>query len=321
MIKLAIVSPCYNEESIIADSSKQLITCLDSLKNASKVTTDSFILFVNDGSSDSTWDVIESEHLKNKSVCGISLSSNVGHQKALLAGILSANKESDAVITIDSDLQDDLSSIEKMIDAMLNGAEVVYGVKRNREADSIIKKYTARQFYRIQKKCGINIIEDHADFRLLSHAAICELEKYTERNIYLRGIIPLMGMKYTIVDEDIKPSKGRKSRYNAKRMIELAVDGITSFSTKPINCIIYCGLAMLIISFFIFIYVICSLVLNHYAPGWASIMLSIWFLGSIVTIAIGIIGVYIGKIYIEVKQRPHYRIVKTLGITDEREVI
>lgn len=321
MIKLAIVSPCYNEESIIADSSKQLIMCLDFLKNANKITPDSFILFVNDGSSDHTWDMIEIEHQKNKSVCGISLSSNVGHQKALLAGILSANKESDAVITIDSDLQDDLSSIEKMIDAMMNGAEVVYCVKRNREVDSIIKKYTARQFYKIQKKCGINIIEDHADFRLLSHAAICELEKYTERNIYLRGIIPLMGMEYAVVDEDIKTNKGRKSRYNAKKMIELAVDGITSFSTMPINCIIYCGLAMLIISFFIFLYVICSLVLNHYAPGWASIMLSIWFLGSIVTLAIGIIGVYIGKIYIEVKQRPLYRIVKSLGLTDERKVV
>ena len=321
MIKLAIVSPCFNEESIISDSTKQLISCLDSLKNSGKVTTDSFILFVNDGSTDKTWDIIESEHQKNNSVCGINLSSNVGHQKALLAGILSATEESDAVITIDSDLQDDLSSIDKMIDDMLNGAEVVYGVKRNREADSIIKKYTARQFYKIQKKCGINIIEDHADFRLLSHTAICELKKYTERNIYLRGIIPLIGMKYTTVYEEIKPNEGRKSKYNAKKMIELAVDGITSFSTKPINCIIYCGLAMLLFSFIILLYVICSLIFNHYVPGWASIMLSIWFLGSIVTIAIGVIGVYIGKIYIEVKRRPHYRIVKTLGLANESKVI
>ncbi len=321
MIKLAIVSPCFNEESIISDSTKQLISCLDSLKNSGKVTTDSFILFVNDGSTDKTWDIIESEHQKNNSVCGINLSSNVGHQKALLAGILSATEESDAVITIDSDLQDDLSSIDKMIDDMLNGAEVVYGVKRNREADSIIKKYTARQFYKIQKKCGINIIEDHADFRLLSHTAICELKKYTERNIYLRGIIPLIGMNYTTVYEEIKPNEGRKSKYNAKKMIELAVDGITSFSTKPINCIIYCGLAMLLFSFIILLYVICSLIFNHYVPGWASIMLSIWFLGSIVTIAIGVIGVYIGKIYIEVKRRPHYRIVKTLGLANESKVI
>lgn len=313
MIKLAIVSPCYNEEEVLEQSAARLATLFDDLIGKEKISADSFVLFVNDGSKDSTWNIIKQLHQTNSYVKGMNLARNVGHQNAIMAGMMTAKDWSDAVITIDADLQDDLNAIEGMIDAYTAGYDVVYGVKMSRQADPLLKRLSATAFYKLQRKMDVEAIYNHADFRFLSRRVLEQLSQYKERNLYLRGIIPLLGFPSTTIDDVISERTAGTSKYTLKKMLGLALDGITSFSVKPIYGIVYLGIVFVFISVLIGAYVLYSLISGTAEHGWASLMLSIWFVGGVVLLSIGAIGLYIGKIYKEVKRRPLYNVEEVLS--------
>lgn len=312
MIKLAIVSPCYNEEEVLEQSAARLATLFEDLIAKGKISADSFVLFVNDGSKDSTWNIIKQLHQTNPYVKGMNLARNVGHQNAIMAGMMTAKDWSDAVITIDADLQDDLNAIEGMIDAYTAGYDVVYGVKVSRQADPFLKRLSATAFYKLQRKMDVEAIYNHADFRFLSRRVLEQLSQYKERNLYLRGIIPLIGFPSTTVDDVISERTAGTSKYTLKKMLGLALDGITSFSVKPIYGILYLGVAFVFISILIGCYVLYALISGTAEHGWASLMLSIWFVGGVVLLSIGAVGLYIGKIYKEVKRRPLYNVEEVL---------
>lgn len=312
MIKLAIVSPCYNEEEVLYSSIERLTELFNNMISAGKITTDSMMVFVNDGSTDRTWEIISEQHEKNHFVKGINLAHNVGHQNAIMAGMMTAKEWADAVITIDADLQDDLGALEKMVDNCNDGYDIVYGVKVSRKADPQLKRLSAEAFYKLQSSMGVKSVFNHADFRLMTKRALDMLQNYDERNLYLRGLIPMLGLKSTTVDDVISVREKGKSKYTLKKMLNLALDGITSFSVRPIYGIIYMGLFFILISFIIGIYVIHALFVGTAVPGWSSLMLSVWFTGGVLMVSIGMVGIYIGKIYMEVKNRPLYNIEKVL---------
>ena len=295
MIKLAIVSPCYNEEEVLEDSAARLTALFDELVAKEKISADSFVLFVNDGSKDRTWSIIKKLHGTNPYIKGMNLARNVGHQYAIMAGMMTAKDWSDAVITIDADLQD-----------------VVYGVKVSRQADPVLKRLSATAFYKLQHRMGVETIYNHADFRFLSRRVLEQLSHYQERNVYLRGIIPLLGFPSTTVDDVIRERTAGTSKYTVRKMFSLALDGITSFSVKPIYGIVYLGGIFVFISILIGIYVLYALISGTAEHGWASLMLSIWFVGGVVLLSIGAVGLYIGKIYKEVKRRPLYNVEEVL---------
>ena len=312
--KLAIVLPCYNEEEILPFSIEKLSQLFDQLIKKEVISDSSFMLFVNDGSNDNTWNIIKDYNTINKYVYGIKLSHNVGHQKAIMAGMMAARKmgEIDVVITMDADLQDDLEAISKMIDGYENGADIVYGVKIQRKVDPFFKRISAETFYKLMNKYGVETVFNHSDFRLLSNKALDILSQYDERNIYLRGLIPMIGLPSATVDDKINERIAGKSKYTFVRMMGLALDGITSFSVKPIYSVIYIGVVFLIVSLLIGISVIYAFATKSAVTGWASLILSIWLVGGFMMLGIGIVGVYIGKIYEEVKHRPLYHIVEML---------
>lgn len=312
MIKLAIVSPCYNEEKVLDDSAARLSAMLDGLVEKGKISADSFVLYVNDGSRDRTWEIISRLHRENKYIRGLNLAHNVGHQNAIMAGMMTARKYSDALVTIDCDLQDDINAIEKMVDLNAEGVDIVYGVKVSREADSWAKKTSAQMFYKLLDSMGVKTIYNHADFRFMTRRVVDALSHYPERNLYLRGMIPLIGFRSATVEDVLSPRLAGESKYTLSKMLRLASDGITSFSTRPIEMIISVGVFMLFVAFCMLCYVVGSMIMGNYVHGWASIMLSMWFIGAVITLAIGIIGMYIGKIYIEVKHRPLYNIEEEL---------
>jgi len=306
MIKLTIVCPCYNEEQVLPLSAGRLKDLMGSLMSAGKISDDSCVLFVNDGSRDTTWNIIRNLHGENPMFRGLNLAHNVGHQYAILAGMMSAREWSDAVITMDADLQDDLGCIEKMVDAYHEGYDVVYGVKVSREADPLLKRMTAQYFYRLQRKMGVDSVYNHADFRFLSRRVLDALSGFKERNIYLRGMIPMIGFPSTTVADVISERQAGVSKYTLRKMFNLALDGITSFSVKPLLAVITMGLVFILISLGILVYVLYSIFAHTAVAGWASLMLSVWFVGGVVLVAIGIVGVYVGKIYTESKGRPRY---------------
>lgn len=306
--KLIIVSPCYNEEAILRYSANTLTSFLKRVIALGKITPSSRILYVNDGSRDRTWSLIEELHKDNSFVEGLSLAKNVGSELAVMAGMMAARERADVVVTIDADLQDDVEAIEEMINHYLEGCDIVYGVKTSREADPWLKRITAEGFYRLQQNMGINVIFNHTNFRLMSKRALEALSEYSERNLYLRGIIPQLGFCSAEVEDVIRERTAGESKYNYTKLLLLAVDGITSFSTKPISFIVGMGLFSLLISIVMAIYVLVSYVEHLSVPGWASLMLSLWFIGSMLLLSIGVVGQYIGKIYIEVKARPRYHI-------------
>ena len=308
MIRLSIVSPCYNEEEVLEASTRRLTALLDRLVEEKKIRHDSFIMYVNDGSHDSTWQIISRLNDSNKYVKGINLTRNVGHQNAIMAGMMTAKDMADAVITIDADLQDDINTIPLMIDEYEKGYEIVYGVKVSRTADSVLKRMSAVAFYKLQRKMGVEIVHNHADFRLMSSRALNILARYQEKNLYLRGLIPMIGLDSTTVDDIIGEREAGQSKYTLAKMLSLALDGITSFSVKPIFFIMYIGLLFIIVCLAIGVYVIHALIVGTAVPGWASIMLSVWFVGGVTLISVGLVGIYIGKIYKEVKGRPLYNI-------------
>lgn len=312
MMKLGIVCPCYNEHEVLLQSGERLTALLDGLVAKRKIAPDSFVLLVNDGSRDNTWQLIKQLHDTSHYFRGVNLAKNVGHQNAIMAGMMTAKDHCDAVITIDVDLQDDLSAIERMIDKYHEGYDIVYGVKVSRQGDSFLKKNTALMFYKFQQAMGVKAVYNHADFRLMSRRTLQQLSHFEERNLYLRGLIPMIGYQSATVEDVISPRTAGQSKYTLKKMFTLAADGITSFSTKPISLILTAGIFCLLVSVGMFIYVLCSYFEHLAVPGWPSIMLSIWFIGGLLLLSIGIIGEYIGKIYIEVKHRPLYNIESIL---------
>ena len=313
MVKLAIVSPCYNEEEVLGESASHLGKLLDSMVAEGRISPASFMLFVNDGSRDRTWEIISQLHGADKRVRGLNLARNVGHQAAIMAGMMAAKDWADAVITIDADLQDDLRAIPKMVDDYARGYDIVYGVKVQRTADPLLKRLSAVAFYKLQAKMGVESVFNHADFRLMSRRALQMLSGYKESNLYLRGLIPLIGLDSTTVDDVISERRAGHSKYTLAKMFALALDGITSFSVKPIYFILWLGVAFLLISLAIGIYVVHAIMAGTAVPGWSSLILSVWFVGGMVLVSIGVVGAYIGKIYKEVKRRPLYNIKEVLG--------
>ena len=312
MIKLATVSPCYNEEEVLRRSVERLTALFERMISEGLISSDSMMVFVNDGSRDRTWQIISELHGSNKYVRGINLARNVGHQNAIMAGMMTARAWADAVITIDADLQDDIECIPQMVRHFEQGNDIVYGVKVSRTADPLMKRMSAQAFYKLQKSMGVESVYNHADFRLMSKRALDMLAGYEERNVYLRGLIPMIGLPSTTVDDAIGEREAGVSKYTLKKMLNLAIDGITSFSTRPMQAIFYLGWVFLVIAFCIGIYVVHALIAGTAVPGWSSLILSIWIVGGFVLISMGITGMYIGKIYTEVKHRPLYNIQEIL---------
>lgn len=313
MDRLAIVVPCYNEEEVLKIASKALREVLDDLIRKEKIAEDSFILFVNDGSKDRTWELIEEEHASYPAqICGVKLAGNVGHQFALTAGLLTAKDMSDVTISIDADLQDDVAVIEEMVDKFHEGCDIVYGVRKERKTDTFFKRTTAQAFYKLMDLMGVKTVYNHADYRLMSRRAVEEFSKYKETNLFLRGMIPLIGYQTDSVYYDRKERVAGESKYPLKKMFALAFNGISSFSVKPISLILGVGMFIILISIFAAVYALISYFTGHVVPGWTSLILSIWFLGGMQLLAIGLVGQYIGKIYMEVKGRPRYNIEKVL---------
>ena len=312
MIRLATVSPCYNEEEVLRHSVERLTALFERMISESLISEDSMMVFVNDGSRDRTWQIIRELHAENKFVKGINMSRNVGHQNAIMAGMMTAREWADAVITIDADLQDDIECIPQMVRHFEAGNDIVYGVKVSREADPFMKKFTAQAFYKLQSSMGVESIYNHADFRLMSRRALDMLATYPEHNLYLRGLIPQIGLQHATVDDVISERFAGQSKYTLGKMLRLAINGITAFSVKPLFLIFNLGVLFLIIAFCIGIYVVRALIIGTAVPGWSSLILSIWLVGGFVLISLGIVGTYLGQIYTEVKHRPLYHVAEIL---------
>lgn len=313
MDRLAIVVPCYNEEEVLKIASEAFRGVLDNLVNKGKIAEDSFILFVNDGSKDRTWELIEEEHLAHPvQVKGVKLAGNVGHQFALTAGLITAKDMSDVTVSIDADLQDDINAIEEMIDKFHEGNDIVYGVRSERKTDTFFKRVTAQGFYKVMAMMGVKTVYNHADFRLMSKRALEHFSKYEETNLFLRGMMPLIGYQTENVYYERKERVAGESKYPLKKMLALAFNGITSFSIKPISLVSTLGVLIIVGSICAAIYALISYFTGNVEPGWTSLILSIWFLGGVQLLAIGLVGQYIGKIYVEVKHRPRYNIEKVL---------
>lgn len=315
---LYIVVPCYNEETVLPETMKRLKEKITNLISTKKISSKSKILFVNDGSTDNTWNIIKNISNKDKQITGISLSRNFGHQNALLSGLLTAKEQADIIISLDADLQDDIDTIDKMLSKYYEGNEIVYGVRNNRKSDNLIKKSTAECFYKLTKKLGIEIIYNHADFRLTSKRVLNELEKFNEVNLFLRGIFPLIGFKHTIVYYKRNSRYAGKSKYSINKMLNFGFDGITSFSIKPIRFILLLGTIIFLISTIICISTLIINIIKDTLNNWSFLIYSIWIATSLQMISLGIIGEYVGKTYMETKKRPVYIIEENLDNRKER---
>ena len=309
---LAIVVPCYKEEAVLHETHKRLSLLLDKLIAERHISQDSYILYVNDGSTDQTWPIIKDLHQNTPYACGLNLAGNVGHQNALMAGLNAVKERCDVAISIDADLQDDVNAITEMLERYREGCDIVYGVRRERKTDTFFKRTTAQGFYKVMEMMGVKTVYNHADFRLMSKRAVEQFSKYQETNLFLRGMMPLIGYQTDCVYYDRKERVAGESKYPLKKMLALAFNGISSFSVKPISMILGAGVIIVLLSILAAIYALISYCTGHVVPGWTSLILSIWFLGGIQLMAVGLVGQYIGKIYIEVKHRPRYNIEKVL---------
>ena len=306
MSKLFIVVPCYNEEEVLPISSKVLLDFLKRMIAKNKVSTESSILFVDDGSKDKTWAIIKRLSEQEEHFKGLKFSRNFGHQNALLAGMTTAVQFADMIVTIDADLQDDVEAIEGMIDAYHDGNDVVYGVRSNRDTDTAFKRKTAEMFYSFMNKLGVNTVPNHADFRLMSNRATKVLLTFKEENLFLRGMVPLVGFPSTKVYYSRNIRVAGESKYPLKKMLNFAMEGITSFSIVPIKMVRNIGFITLLIGIFYMIYSLIQHFTANVEAGWSSLIISIWFLGGIQLISLSTVGEYIGKIYSEVKGRPRF---------------
>lgn len=309
---LYIVVPCYNEEEVLLETAKRLKRKMLKLIRDKKINNDSKILFINDGSKDKTWKIIKYLNKKNDIYTGISLSRNEGHQNALYAGLMVAVNYADMIISMDADLQDDIEAIDKMIDKYYGGCDIVYGVRSSRKKDTLFKRWSAQFFYKFMNVLGVEIVYNHADYRLTSKRVIRELRNFEEVNLFLRGIFPLIGFKSGIVYYERNERFAGQSKYSLKKMFSFALDGITSFSIKPLKFIYSLGFFILVISLVIMGYSLFQKLYGYTVDGWTFIIISIWFIGGLQMISIGIIGEYIGKIYFETKRRPLYIIAENL---------
>lgn len=310
---LYVVIPCYKEEEVLPETSKRMKEKMNTLISKGKISEKSRVMFVNDGSTDRTWEIIKDLHSKDKLFSGVNLSRNRGHQNALLAGLMTAKNYADMVISMDADLQDDINAIDEMVDKYYDGCDVVYGVRSSRAKDTFFKKFTAEGFYKIMKAMGADIVFNHADYRLMSKRALEGLAEFKEVNLFLRGIVPEIGYKSGIVEYERAERFAGESKYPLKKMLSFAFDGITSFSIKPIRFIIDLGFLISFISVIALIWSICVKIWGNSEAGWASIMASIWLIGGIELLSIGVIGEYVGKMYKETKHRPRFIIESVLN--------
>ena len=311
-MKLYLVIPCYNEEAVLPETAKRLREKYDALMSEGKISADSRIVFVNDGSKDKTWEMIEDLHRADPVFRGICLSRNKGHQNALMAGLMTVKDECDAAISMDADLQDDINAIDAMVDKYAEGYEVVYGVRSSRKKDTFFKRTTAQGFYKVMKSMGVETVYNHADYRLMSARALHALSEFDEVNLFLRGIVPLVGFKSAEVTYERGERFAGESKYPLKKMISFATEGITSMSVKPIRMIAALGLLVFLVSIGVLIYSVIRKFTGDTVEGWAFLAVSIWALGGVQLLAIGVIGEYIGKIYLETKHRPKYIISEYL---------
>ena len=309
---LAIVVPCYNEQEVLPQTNKQLRELLDNMMRDRLVGDGSYILYVNDGSRDNTWSLIENYGQNDVHVRGLKLAGNVGHQNALMAGLETAREDADVTVSIDADLQDDINAIPEMVKKFNSGIDIVYGVRRKRTTDTWFKRTTAQGFYKFMSSMGVKSVYNHADFRLMSRRAVDALCRFEERNLFLRGLVPLIGYTTDSVYYDRLERQAGESKYPLSKMLSFAIDGVTSFSVKPLRLIFDLGVIFLFISLAILVYVIVALCKGNGVQGWASLMLSIWFVGGCLLICLSIIATYIGRIYTEEKHRPRYNIEKYL---------
>ncbi|MCR5637148.1 MAG: glycosyltransferase family 2 protein [Clostridiales bacterium] len=317
MTKLYLAIPCYNEEEVLRDSAQKLKTKYEQLMSDGKITYDSKIVFIDDGSKDSTWSIIKSLNDENGMFEGIKLTKNCGHQNALLAGLMTLKDKADAVISIDADLQDDINAFDEMLRKYEDGCDIVYGVRSKRETDTFFKRFTAESFYKILNKLGAKVIFNHADFRLMSKRALQAFSLYKETNIFLRGMVPMVGFKYDIVQYERFERLAGKSKYPLKKMLALAWEGVTSLSIKPIRMITWLGFIIFFVSLIMIMYSLVAFFAGWTVSGWASLLCSVWAIGGLQLLAIGIIGEYIGKIYLEAKRRPRFIVEKYLGENDD----
>lgn len=309
---LYVVIPCYNEEEVLNETTKRLKEKLNDLIDKKIISKESRVLYVNDGSKDNTWELIKEINNKEELFTGISLSRNRGHQNALVAGLLTAKEYADIVISMDADLQDDINAIDEMLEKYYNGFDIVYGVRSSRKKDTFFKKVTAESFYKFMKLMGVDIVFNHADYRLTSKKVLEQFSNYREVNLFLRGIFPLIGYKTDIVYYERQERFAGKSKYPLKKMLNFAWDGITSFSIKPLRFICSLGFIILFISIIIMIYSLIRKVSGNTIDGWTFLNISIWFIGGLQMISLGIIGEYVGKMYNETKARPRYIISEDL---------
>ena len=303
---LAIVVPCYKEEAVLHETHKRLSQLLDRLATKERISPKSYILYVNDGSTDRTWEIIKEFYKNTSYACGLNLAGNVGHQNALMAGLNAVKERCDAAISIDADLQDDVNVIPEMVERYMEGTDIVYGVRRERKTDTFFKRTTALAFYRLMKTMGAKSVYNHADYRLMSSRAIQQLCRFRERNLYLRGLVPLIGYQTACVYYNRDKRFAGESKYPFKKMLNFAIDGITSFSVKPVRMIFWLGCIFLLIALCVTIWTLRAYFLHDTVPGWSSLMISLWLVGGTILVSLGIVGEYIGKIYIEVKDRPRY---------------
>ena len=304
--RLCIVVPCYNEEEALSITGPELVEHLRKIVEAGQVDKDSKVVFVNDGSKDATWDVIKKLHDENKEVVGLNLAHNRGHQNALMAGLMYAKDHADVAISIDADLQQDINAMSLFIDEYKKGCDVVFGVRNSRDTDSFFKRTTAGMFYKFSKLLGCDLYENSADYRLMSSKALEALSEYGEVNLFLRGIIPTLGFKTSVVHFDVSPRMQGESKYSLRMMIKLALDGITSFSIKPIRLVFLMGVVAIFIAVVMLIHILIDYINNNVVQGWSSILASIWILGGNILLSIGVVGEYVGRNYMETKKRPRY---------------
>ena len=311
---LYIVVPCYKEQEVLPETSRRLGEKILALREQGKISALSRVMFVNDGSSDNTWPIIRQLHEQNPEMfSGVNLSRNRGHQNALLAGLMTAVNYADMIISMDADLQDDIDAVDGMVDAYHEGFEVVYGVRSKRDTDTFFKRFTAEGFYKVMKALGVDIVFNHADYRLMSRRAVEGLAEFTEVNLFLRGIVPQIGYKWTTVTYERAERFAGESKYPLKKMLAFAADGITSFSVKPIRLVLSAGVVIFMISLLMLLYALVSKITGHTSAGWTSLMGSIWLIGGIQLLSLGIVGEYIGKIYNETKRRPRFIIESVLN--------
>ena len=314
---LYVVVPCYREEAVLPETARRLKEKLTALMEEEKISRRSRILFVNDGSNDRTWEIIEELHGKDRLFSGVNLSRNRGHQNALLAGLLTAVQRADMMVSMDADLQDDINAMDEMIDAYHAGYDVVYGVRSSRRTDSFFKRFTAESFYKLMKAMGVDIVFNHADYRLMSRRAVEGLAQFKEVNLFLRGVVPQIGYPWTTVEYARAKRFAGESKYPLKKMLAFAFDGITSFSVKPMRLILFLGAVIFALSLVILVWTLIARVSGRTVSGWTSLMCSIWMIGGIQLLSLGVIGEYIGKIYAESKARPRYIIERVLDDADE----